>query len=165
MHLIELWFKKHTIHKGPPRTTKDTKVDQGFPKSTKYHQGPPRSTKDQQGLTKVHEDAPQTNAGPKKLTSMLTGSMVLMWTFGAEDERSRWPNWLRWSSSPERRPAGMGMDLDGDTLGWHRDLDHNQQEQAELVVKQLLDYSKTQSQNPLLCLPHVQVVWVVCSSI
>lgn len=56
-----------------------------------------------------------------RLTSMLTGSMVLIWTLGAEEERSRWPNWLRWSSSPGRK-LGMGMDLDGDTLAWHKDL-------------------------------------------
>lgn len=59
-----------------------------------------------------------------KLTSMLTGSMVLMWTLGAEDERSRWPNWLRWSSSLGRKLGGMGMDLDGDTVVWHMDLEH-----------------------------------------
>lgn len=54
---------------------------------------------------------------------MLTGSMVLMCTLGAEDERSRWPNWLRWSSSLGRKLGGMGMDLDGDTVAWHIDLD------------------------------------------
>lgn len=52
---------------------------------------------------------------------MLTGSMVLMCTLGAEDERSRWPNWLRWSSSLGRKLGGMGMDLDGDTVVWHID--------------------------------------------
>lgn len=57
------------------------------------------------------------------LTSMLTGSIVLIWTFGAEEERSLWPNWLRWSSSPGRKLCGMGMDLDGDTVGWHSDLE------------------------------------------
>lgn len=57
-----------------------------------------------------------------RLTSMLTGSMVLIWTLGAEDERSRWPNWFRWSSSLGRKLGGMGMDLDGDTVGWHIDL-------------------------------------------
>lgn len=56
------------------------------------------------------------------LTSMLTGSMVLIWTLGAEDERSRWPNWLRWSSSLGLKLGGMGMDLDGDTVVWHIDL-------------------------------------------
>lgn len=56
---------------------------------------------------------------------MLTGSMVLIWTLGAEDERSRWPNWLRWSSSLGRKLGGMGMDLDGDTVVWHIDLDMN----------------------------------------
>lgn len=54
---------------------------------------------------------------------MLTGSMVLIWTLGAEDERSRWPNWLRWSSSLGRKLGGMGMDLDGDTVVWHIDLE------------------------------------------
>lgn len=54
---------------------------------------------------------------------MLTGSMVLMWTLGAEDERSRWPNWLRWSSSLGRKLGGIGMDLDGDTVLWHIDLE------------------------------------------
>lgn len=53
---------------------------------------------------------------------MLTGSMVLIWTLGAEDERSRWPNWFRWSSSLDRKLGGMGMDLDGDTAVWHMDL-------------------------------------------
>lgn len=53
---------------------------------------------------------------------MLTGSMVLIWTFGAEEERSRWPNWFRWSSSLDRKLGGMGMDLDGDTAEWQIDL-------------------------------------------
>lgn len=62
------------------------------------------------------------NDSESRLTSMLTGSMVLIWTLGAEDERSRWPNWLRWSSSLARKLGGMGMDLDGDTVVWHIDL-------------------------------------------
>lgn len=53
---------------------------------------------------------------------MLTGSIVLIWTFGAEEERSRWPNWFRWSSSLDRKLGGMGMDLDGDTVEWQIDL-------------------------------------------
>jgi len=53
---------------------------------------------------------------------MLTGSMVLIWTLGAEDERSLWPNWFRWSSSLGRKLGGMGIDLDGDTVLWHIDL-------------------------------------------
>lgn len=50
--------------------------------------------------------------------------MVLIWTLGAEDERSRWPNWFRWSSSLDRKLGGMGMDLDGDTVVWHIDLEN-----------------------------------------
>lgn len=64
-------------------------------------------------------------AGYSRLTSMLTGSMVLIWTLGAEDERSRWPNWFRWSSSLDRKLGGMGMDLDGDTVLWHIELEKN----------------------------------------
>lgn len=56
---------------------------------------------------------------------MLTGSIVLIWTFGAEEERSRWPNWFRWSSSLDRKLGGMGMDLDGDTVEWQIDLQSN----------------------------------------
>ena len=59
------------------------------------------------------------------LTSMLTGSIVLMWTFGAEEDRSRWPNWFRWSSSLDRKLGGMGMDLDGETVEWQIDLQSN----------------------------------------
>lgn len=61
----------------------------------------------------------------KSLTSMLTGSIVLIWTFGAEEDRSRWPNWFRWSSSLDRKLGGMGMDLDGDRVEWQIDLQSN----------------------------------------
>lgn len=51
------------------------------------------------------------------LTSILTGSMVLMCTLGAEEDRSRCPNWFRWSSSAGRRGCGIGMDFEGEGLG------------------------------------------------
>lgn len=51
------------------------------------------------------------------LTSILTGSIVLMWTLGAEEDRSRCPNWFRWSSSAGRRGCGIGMDFEGEGLG------------------------------------------------
>ena len=49
------------------------------------------------------------------LTSILTGSMVFICTFGADEDRSRCPNWFRWSSSG-RKGCGIGMDFEGDGL-------------------------------------------------
>lgn len=51
------------------------------------------------------------------LTSILTCSIVLMWTLGAEEDLSRCPNWFRWSSSVGRRGCGIGMDFEGEGLG------------------------------------------------
>ncbi len=65
---------------------------------------------------------------------MLTGSMVLIWTLGAEEERSLWPNWLRWSSSPGLKDCGIGMDLDGDTVGWHRDLEKTETGEYNVIL-------------------------------
>lgn len=50
------------------------------------------------------------------LTSILTGSIVFICTFGADEDRSRCPNWFRWSSSAGRKGCGIGMDFEGDGL-------------------------------------------------
>lgn len=82
---------------------------------------------------------------------MLTGSMVLIWTLGAEDERSRPPNWLHLSSSLFRKLAGMGIDLEGDTVVWYIDLKKwgvtsgGRQQTGIKIISEILALFKSQS--------------------